>query len=119
SAYDVTLSWGDLATLDGSVDLTLDAGSISGIADYAGNALSSAAATGSVESYIVDNTAPDLVSIARHSPVDEQTNADTLVFRVRFSEPVHGVDATRFAVSGTTATVTGVASVVGTGVDPN
>ena len=40
-------------------------------------------------------------------------NADTLIWRVTFSEPVMGVDAADFMVAGTTATAMTASAVVG------
>ena len=60
-----------------------------------------------------DIIAPTVMSIVRHNPVSSPTNADTLVWRVTFSEPVSNVDTADFTVSGTTATVTTVSPVPG------
>ena len=60
-----------------------------------------------------DTTAPRVASIARQNPTVSPTNADSLTWRVTFSEAVSNVDAADFAVSGTTATVTAVAAVSG------
>ena len=60
-----------------------------------------------------DTTAPRVASIARQNPTSSPTNADSLTWRVTFSETVSNVDAADFAVSGTTATVTAVAAVSG------
>ena len=49
----------------------------------------------------------------RQTPTSSPTNADSLTWRVTFSEAVSNVDAADFAVSGTTATVTAVAAVSG------
>ena len=56
-----------------------------------------------------DTTAPRVASITRQNPTSSPTNADSLTWRVTFSEAVSNVDAADFAVSGTTATVTAVA----------
>ena len=54
-----------------------------------------------------DTTAPELVSIEREDPADSPTNADTLTWRVTFSENVGNVDAADFSVEGAgTVTVT-------------
>ena len=69
------------------------------------------ASSGEVEDYgagIPDNSAPSTTSFERNSPATSPTNADTLVFRVTFSEDVASVDLADFAVSGTTATVSNV-----------
>ena len=60
-----------------------------------------------------DTTAPRVASIARQNPTSSPTNADSLTWRVTFSEAVSNVNAADFAVSGTTATVTAVAAVSG------
>ena len=61
----------------------------------------------------VDTTAPRVASIVRETPTSSPTNADSLTWRVTFSEAVSNVDAADFVVSGTTATVTAVAAVSG------
>ena len=53
----------------------------------------------------LDTTAPRVTSIERHDPTESLTNAETLTWRVTFSEDVANVDAMDFAVSGTTATL--------------
>lgn len=59
-----------------------------------------------------DTTAPTLISFTRQTPATSPTNADTLVFRATFDEDVTNVSAGDFSVNGgTTATVTGVATV--------
>ena len=50
-----------------------------------------------------DAAAPHVVSIERQDPASSPTNADTLTWRVSFSEAVTGVDAADFEVSGTDA----------------
>ena len=61
---------------------------------------------------VPDTTAPTVTSIVRQIPASSPTNADQLTWRVTFSEAVSNVDATDFAVRGTTATLT-VAAVSG------
>ena len=53
----------------------------------------------------VDATAPRVDSIERQSPSSSPTNANSLTWRVTFSEDVAGVDQADFAVSGATATL--------------
>ena len=62
-----------------------------------------------------DTTAPQVASIARQTPASSPTNADSLTWRVTFSEAVSNVDTADFAVSGTTATpsVSAVSGVTG------
>ena len=62
-----------------------------------------------VVSVAMDTTAPRVASITRQNPTVSPTNADSLTWRVTFSEAVSNVNAADFAVSGTTATVTAVA----------
>ena len=69
--------------------------------------------TGSTITGTVDTTAPRVASIVRETPTSSPTNADSLTWRVTFSEAVSNVDAADFVVSGTTATVTAVAAVSG------
>ena len=63
-----------------------------------------------------DMTDPTVVSITRQDPTISSTNADSLTWRVTFSEAVQNVDAADFTVTGvpaTTATITNVAAVTG------
>ena len=62
-----------------------------------------------VVSVAMDTTGPRVASIVRQNPTVSPTNADSLTWRVTFSEAVSNVDAADFVVSGTTATVTAVA----------
>ena len=63
--------------------------------------------------YAIDRTAPSTTSFTRQTPATSPTGDDTLVFRATFSEDVINVDATDFAVTGTTATITTVTPVSG------
>ena len=104
-AVDVTATGGDLADLEATVTLSFAAGQ--DITDSEGNALAETAPTGAQETeYVLDNTAPAVESITRHTPDASPTNADTLVWRVTFSEALENADATDFEVTGTTATLT-------------
>lgn len=60
------------------------------------------------------NAGPTVSSIVRTSGASALTNADSVQFDVTFSGTVTGVDATDFAVTGTTATVANVEAVSGT-----
>ena len=108
STYDLTLSGGNLATLNVTVGLDLLGGQ--NITDLAGNALP-AGEPATDETYTVDNDAPGLTSFARNTPATSPTNADTLVFRATFDEDVQNADAADFSVTGTTATVSNVNAV--------
>ena len=67
-----------------------------------------------VVSVAMDTTAPRVASITRQNPTVSPTNANSLTWRVTFSETVSNVDAADFAVSGTTATVTAVSGATST-----
>ncbi len=98
--YRIRVAGGDLADLNATVTLGFASGQ--NITDVAGNALADPPDTGT---YVVDNTAPGLSSIIRHVPSSSPTQADTLTWRVTFSESVEGVDAGDFTLTGTTATL--------------
>ena len=117
SQYLVTVS----AARDGTYNLDL-VSSGHGIADTASNPLTDAAPTGADHTYTVsatvtDSTAPTLASIERYSPADQNTDSQTLVYKVTFSEDVTGVDTGDFVLSqgsagaGSTASLTGSGSV--------
>ena len=104
-AVDVTVTGGDLTDLDGTVELSF--ATAKHITDVAGNALADIAPTGANETeYVLDNAAPEVESIVRRTPDVSATNADTLVWRVTFSETVENADAADFEAVGTTATLT-------------
>ncbi|WP_162844708.1 beta strand repeat-containing protein, partial [Roseivirga pacifica] len=107
NVYRVTASGGDLASLNATV--TLSFAGAQDIADAAGNALVNTTPTGTNDNtFVVDNTAPRVISIARQSPTTTPTNADQLVWDVTFDEVVANVGTADFSVSGTTGTVTTV-----------
>jgi VCBS repeat-containing protein len=60
-----------------------------------------------------DTLAPTIASIVRSAPAGSPTNADSLTFLVTFSEAVANVDASDFAVTGSTATVSSVSAAGG------
>lgn len=92
--------------------LWLNGGTITGAVGDADLTLPDPNAPGSLganKAIIIDNqVAPSLISIKRQNPLTSPTNADTLTFRVTFSEPVTGVDASDFSVTGATLTMTTV-----------
>ncbi|MEP5613733.1 MAG: Ig-like domain-containing protein [Cyclobacteriaceae bacterium] len=109
--YDVTISGGDLAGLNATPDIAVN---ISDIVDAVGNTLSSGTPTGlNVNSYVVDNASPDLTSVARQAPATSPTNADALIWRFTFTDPVSNLDGTDFTINNTTATVTNIADQTG------
>ena len=90
-----------------TVDVAADAAT-----DGAGNG--NPAATQASSTYtapLVDTTAPRVASIVRQTPSSSPTNANSLTWRVAFTENVKNVDAADFAIGGTTATVTAVTEV--------
>src|SRR5262249_41758717 len=111
--YDVTVSGGNLANFNGTVGLALK--STGGGANKHGKAgyrVTNFNTTGSLSIYTEDNTPPTFTTGALRTPATALTNADTLVFRVTFSEAVTNVNTADFAVTGgTTATATNVAFV--------
>ncbi|MDE0194007.1 MAG: Ig-like domain-containing protein, partial [bacterium] len=111
----VTVSGSGLATHNDAVGLTF--ATSQDIADAAGNRLDATLPTGTnYQTYTLDNTAPRVASVERHDGAgaqDEVTSADTLTFRVTFSEVVENVDAADFNASGTTGDATMVDAVTG------
>ena len=104
-AYDVTASGGDLQRLDATVTLSFDGSH--DIQDMVGNALASnPTLTGTDNSFVVDNTLPNITSITRRTPFTSPTNADSLTWNLAFSEAVENLDKTDFQVSNTTADLT-------------
>ncbi len=90
-------------TTDGTVGLGINAEE-NDIADaVTAAALSSGTAptTGTNESYNVSIIQPKLVSVERHDPTTRDTNDDTPIFNVTFSQPVFNVDASDFVALGT------------------
>ena len=79
--------------------------------DSAGNRLASF--MWAIRGSIGDTPAPTLTSIERQTPATSPTNADSLTWRVTFSEAVENVDTADFTVGGSTATVTNVQAVSG------
>ena len=111
--FRVTVSGGNLASYEGTVGLGFAA--TQDIADESGNALAVTTPTGVNESYTLDNSAPTVASIERQAPAGEVTNADSLTFRVTFSEDVDNVTTGDFTVTapgGGTATTARVTLVL-------
>ena len=111
SVYRVTVSGGNLASLN-NTSITLNGRTDGNIRDAADNVMTVGSPQTPPEGYTMDNSAPVLTSIARQTPAGEQTNADSLTWRVTFSETVSNVDAGDFDVSGSTASVTDVSPVI-------
>ena len=117
--YVVTLSGGDLDDYEGEVGLAL--ASDQDIADEAGNALADTGPSGTDHVYLVDTIAPTVVSVERDDGTGtdpgEHTNADTIRFRVTFSEAVRNANASDFAATGTNAGVSVVGERAPTAID--
>ncbi len=94
----------------GAVNSTigLNLTSPTGIKDVAGNTLSTASQTGAT--YIFDNTAPTVTSIARAG--SSMTNASSVSWTVTFSEPAIGVASGNFSLAAQSG-LTGTPSVTG------
>ena len=104
TVYDVTVSGGDLAGLNGKVELRF--ASNQDIKDSAGNDLNATLPTGgNYETYTMDNPPPRVTSIKRQDPATEHTKLDSLTWRVVFSQDVQNVDEEDFTVSGGSAEV--------------
>ncbi|NRP16357.1 Ig-like domain-containing protein [Marinobacterium sp. xm-a-152] len=105
--WSATVSGGNLASLDGDVELSLS--SSNNITDVAGNSLASSSLSAT---YTLDNTAPTLTSFAKVTPTDSATNADSLTVRATFSGAVTGVSTDTFEItSESTAEITSVTEV--------
>ena len=92
-------------TVEGPISLRVEANQAT---DQAGNSNEASAVARST----YDATAPRVVSITREDPTTAITNADSLTWRVTFSEEVENVDVTDFSLTGTTATLS-VVEVIG------
>ncbi|MBC6426191.1 MAG: Ig-like domain-containing protein [Ekhidna sp.] len=101
TTYTVTVSGGNLASLNGDVTLDIaDPGN--DIEDLAGNDLDLGATPSTNQvTYEVDNTPPTVTAIAYNMPSASPTNANMLVWDITFSEAVENVDMADFMVSGT------------------
>ena len=92
------------ASADGTYNLDL-VSSGHGIKDTAENPLTSIVpTTGTDQTYtvdttVLDDTAPALASIQRYDPAGQDTDSQTLVYEVTFSEDVAGVGTADFALS--------------------
>jgi titin len=66
-----------------------------------------------ISTMLIDTVAPTFVSQLRSSPLSEKTSSVVLVWRLTFSEPMTGLDASDFVVSGTTAVVASLTQTIG------
>jgi len=89
--------------------LSLNGGTIIGAVGNANLILPSPGATGSLganNAIVIDNQIiPSTVSFKRQSPLSINTNEDSLIFRVTFSEAVLNVDAADFAINGASGSI--------------
>ena len=101
-------------TTDGTVTLGLAANN--DIEDIEDNGLIDAVPTTETDrTYTVDTTAPTVTSIERHDPASENTDSQTLIYRVTFSENVTGVDTADFVLSPDSPGAGSIASLTGSG----
>ena len=107
--WNVVASGGNLAGLNGTIKLSF-AGTRH-IEDMAGNVLAAIAPTGAVENtFVIDNVAPALTSIARQPLEGSLADAETATWRLTFSEDMQGIDETDFAIHGGTVAVAAAGS---------
>jgi len=105
--YAVTVSGSGLENFNGSVGLNFDTPDI---IDLAGNSLPNSEPSPDQE-YWLDNEAPAALAFALHNPLTSPTNANSLTFRVTFSEDVTGVTPADFAATGVSGVTLSVDSV--------
>ncbi|WP_419189032.1 SdrD B-like domain-containing protein [Stieleria marina] len=84
----------DVATGTGDGTLQLEVSPTASIDDLAGNSLNTSAAN--AEIYLIDKTAPTIVSVDRVHPT--VTTGDSIQYQVTYSEPVLNIDASDFTV---------------------
>ncbi|MBU0484223.1 MAG: lamin tail domain-containing protein [Proteobacteria bacterium] len=104
TVFDLTVSGGDLAGLNGVVGINVSG--TQNITDSVGNPLP-AGEPGTDETYLVDNTAPSVTSIDRANPTP--TNANSVNFIVTFDGLVNDIETGDFVVA-TTGTASGSVS---------
>jgi hypothetical protein len=108
SVYDVTISGGDLGSLNATVDLNIAVGN--DIQDLASNALGNTPTIGSEQMYVIDNTAPT-VTISDDEAGTANIAGGDITYTFTFSEPVTGFTADDITVvNGTKGTFTPVSS---------
>ncbi|MEX0648238.1 MAG: invasin domain 3-containing protein [Balneolaceae bacterium] len=100
TVYDVTISGGDLASFNGTVSLALGDPDV---ADSFGNELTNITATGSTETFTLDNTPPEIDSVTIAGTPDK--DASSVQFIVSLSEHV-----INFSLDGFTLATTGSAT---------
>ncbi|MBI5945014.1 MAG: lamin tail domain-containing protein [Chloroflexi bacterium] len=92
-----------------TTSLSLNGGTIIGAVGNANLTLPSPGTTGSLganRNIIIDNQIiPSTISFKRQDPLSINTNANSIIFRVTFSEAVLNVDAADFTISGASGTI--------------
>jgi len=107
--WNVIASGGNLASLNGTIKLSF--AGMRDIEDMAGNVLAAIAPAGADEdTFVIDNVAPALISIARQPLEGSPADAETATWRLTFSEDVQGIDAADFAIHGGTIAVAAASS---------
>jgi LPXTG-site transpeptidase (sortase) family protein len=110
--YDLTISGGDLAGLNG-VEIGVNLATTQDITDLAENPLANGEPAVD-ETYTMENVPPGLTSFTHYYPLGSPTNYDSLGFLATFTEDVTNVGPADFAVNGTTtAVVSDVTAVTG------
>ena len=117
TSVDVTASTGSSGDGDLRLDVLADTATIT---DDAGNSLNTSFTGGQL--YTVDRTVPTVVSINRLNPVGQSTAANSVTWRVTFSENVNNVSMADFTLVDVSGTLTGesltsVSASSGTSVD--
>ncbi|QNL18864.1 hypothetical protein HXX25_05595 [Hyphobacterium sp. CCMP332] len=103
--YEITVSGGDLAGLNGDVTLSLAPGQ--NITDFGGNTFADTTPLSThAPTYTVDNTGPTATSVDNVQPGTSPTNADTLIWAIFMSEGLSNLDLADIQLTGTTATIT-------------
>jgi hypothetical protein len=109
SSADGTLG---VTTSDGSGNWTYTSGALSAgshtITATATDASGNVSSASSGLAISIDVAAPTVTSIVRQTPAAQNTNADSVVFRVAFAEAVTAVEAADFSVSGPSGASIGV-----------
>ena len=111
SSADGTLG---VTTSDGSGNWTFTSGALSSgshtITATATDASGNVSSASSGLAISIDVAAPTVTSIVRQTPAGQNTNADSVVFRVTFAEAVTAVGAADFSVSGPSGASIGVSA---------
>lgn len=113
--YDLTVSGGDLSSLNGSVGINVSP-SIS-IVDLSGNSVPATPEPPIDETYIMDNTAPIVVSINQASTQVDPTSTQPVLFTIELSETIDISTFTSLDIT-QNGTATGVSWYISSTPDP-